>query len=94
MEGHATPEEAALSEMPAGITHEVQTIVDPGGRTAYVLLAVEANPPGFYLDENICFLREGGRWWAGDSGGGGFTDRSLADLRAAPPPRGLWSSPE
>jgi hypothetical protein len=80
-----------MSAMPAGITHVVECVIGERHESAYVLLAVEANPPGFYLDENMCYPFEDGSWWAGDSAGGGFTDRSLEDLRANPPSLGLLS---
>jgi hypothetical protein len=54
-----------------------------------VLLAVEVTGAGFYLDENLCERAEGGSWLPHSEAGGGFTDRSLADLRAHPPPQGL-----
>jgi hypothetical protein len=44
---------AAKHGRPAGITHVVETRHKPGGEVAYVLLAIEVNPPGFYLDENL-----------------------------------------
>jgi hypothetical protein len=86
---YPTPEEAAKHGMPHGITHVVETRLKADGETAYVLLAIEANPPGFYLDENIVYRSEDGTWWPGDSGGG-FSDRTLADLRADPPAQGLF----
>ena len=92
MEWYPAPEEAAKHGMPAGITHVVETRYKPGGEQAYVLLAIEANPPGFYLDENIVYCAEDGSWMPGDSGGGGFTDRTLEGLRADPPPQGLSDS--
>ena len=58
MDGYPTPEEAAKQGMPAGITHVVETRYKPGGELAYVLLAIEANPPGFYLDENLSYRAE------------------------------------
>jgi hypothetical protein len=78
--------------MPVAITHVVETRYKPGGELAYVLLAIEANPPGFYLDENIVYRADDGSWMPGDSGGGGFSDRTLEDLRAEPPPQGLSDS--
>jgi hypothetical protein len=90
VDGYPTPEEAAMHGMPAGITHVVETRLKTSGELAYVLLAIEANPPGFYLDENLVYRDADGEWQPGDSGGGGFTARSLADLRAAPPPQGLF----
>jgi hypothetical protein len=92
MEWCSTPQEAAKHGMPVGITHAVVTRYKPGGELAFVLLAIEANPPGFYLDENIVYRADDGSWMPGDSAGGGFTDRTLADLRADPPPQGLFDS--
>lgn len=92
MAGYATPEEAAKQGMPTGITHVVETRYKPGGELAYVLLAIEANPPGFYLDENLLYRADDGSWMPGDSLGGGFTDRTLDDLRSDPPPQGIWDS--
>lgn len=54
MEGWPTPEEAALETMPRGITPVVCTRYRAGGKVACVLLAIEALPPGYYLDENVC----------------------------------------
>jgi hypothetical protein len=92
MVGFATPEAAALGGMPSGITHVVETRYKPGGEVAYVLLAVEANPPGFYLDENLCAREADGSWQATAGAGGGFTGRTLPELRADPPPQGLFDS--
>jgi hypothetical protein len=89
MDGYATPAEAAMETMPAAITHIVEVDEKPGGRRAYVLLAVEVTGAGFYLDENLCERAEDGSWLPSSEAGGGFTDRSLADLRAHPPPQGL-----
>ena len=50
-----------------------------GGGVAYVLLAIEARPPGFYLDENIVYRDDDGTWIPGDSGGGGFTASPMGD---------------
>jgi hypothetical protein len=79
--------------MPAGITHVVETRYRPGGGVAYVLLAIEANPPGHYLEANLLYQEEDGSWRSGDSAGAGFTDRTLEDLRAEPPRQGLFDSP-
>ena len=92
MPGYRTPEEAALDGMPSTITHLVETRYKAGGDVAYVLLAVEANPPGFYLDENLCERDPDGTWSGTASAGGGFTDRTLDELRADPPPQGLFDS--
>jgi len=54
MHGFPTPEDAALSTLPAGITHVVQIRAEPDSQSAYVLLAVEVRGTGYYLDENIC----------------------------------------
>jgi hypothetical protein len=75
--------------MPATITHVVEVDEKPGSRRAYVLLAIEVAGTGFYLDENLCERAEDGGWVLISGAGGGFTDRSLADLRAHPPPQGL-----
>lgn len=90
VDGYPTPEEAACHGMPAGITHVVETRLKSGGALAYVLLAIEARPPGFYLDENLVYRGDDGSWMPGDSAGGGFTARTLADLRADPPPQGMF----
>ena len=90
MQGWPTPEDAALETMPRAITHVVETRYTSGGDAAYVLLAIEARPPGFYLDENLCEREADGGWWATMSAGGGFTDRTLEDLRANPPPQGIY----
>jgi hypothetical protein len=92
VDGYPTPEEAAKQGMPAGITHVVETRYKPGGELAYVLLAIEANPPGFYLDENLSYRAEDGSWMPDASAGGGFTDRTLDDLRSDPPPQGVSDS--
>jgi hypothetical protein len=89
MQTWPTPEEAALDTMPREITHVVETRRNPGGDEAYVLLAVEARPPGYYLEANLCERGPDGGWRPSASAGGGFTDRTLADLRAAPPPPGI-----
>ena len=78
--------------MPAGTTHAVETRIKPGGATAYVLLAVEVAGTGYYLDENLAWREPDGSWSSGDSAGGGFTDRTLADLRANPPRQALFDS--
>jgi hypothetical protein len=92
IDGLPTPEDAARSSMPAGITHVVETRITPGGETAYVLLAVEVAGTGYYLDENLAWREPDGSWSSGDSAGGGFTDRTLADLRANPPRQALFDS--
>lgn len=92
MVGFGTPEEAALDGMPSSITHVVQTRYKLGGKMAYVLLAVEANPPGFYLDENLCECEADGSWQATAGAGGGFTSRTLDELCADPPRQGLFDS--
>jgi hypothetical protein len=92
VEWYATPAEAAKHGMPLSITHVVETRYKPGGDVAYVLLAIEASPPGFYLDENIVYRTDDGGWMPGDGAGGGFTARTLDDLRADPPPQGLSDS--
>jgi hypothetical protein len=92
MDWYPIPEEAAKHDMPAGITHVIATRYKPGGEMAYVLLAIEANPRGFYLDENVVERAEDGSWMPSSSVGGGFTGRPLADLRADPPPQGLYDS--
>jgi hypothetical protein len=89
MQGYATPVEAAMVSMPAAITHVVEVDVKPGGNQAYVLLAVEVSATGYYLDENMCERAEDGSWVPSSGAGGGVTHRSLADLRAHPPPQGL-----
>ncbi|MGH3429289.1 MAG: hypothetical protein ACRDQZ_17265 [Mycobacteriales bacterium] len=66
--------------------------VQAGRRARYVLLAIERNPTGFYLDENLLYRAEDGSWMAAAGAGGGFTDRTLDDLRSAPPPQGVWDS--
>jgi hypothetical protein len=92
IDGFATPADAALASMPAGITHGVETRVKPGGDMAYVLLAIEVAGTGYYLDENILQREPDGTWTGDSSGGGGFTDRTLDDLRAAPPRQGMFDS--
>ena len=71
--------------MPRGITHVVETRYNAGGNGAYVLLAVEVQPPGFYLDANLCERDPGGGWTPSASAGGGFSDLTLEELRASPP---------
>jgi hypothetical protein len=83
---YATPEEAVSSSMPPGITHVVETLMSVDGQSAYVLLAVEVAGTGFYLDGNVTYREPDGSWAGDDSVGGGFTDRTLAELRADPPP--------
>ncbi len=90
MEDWPTPEDAALETMPRAITHVVETRYKAGGDAAYVLLAIEARPPGFYLDANLCQRGAGGGWNPAGSVGRGFTDRTLEDLRANPPPQGIY----
>jgi hypothetical protein len=90
MSAFPTPEEAALHTMPGGICHVVESTVDSGRESAYVLLATEVTGVGYYLDENVCCRDSGGGWGPVASAGGGFTDRTLDDLRADPPRRGLW----
>jgi hypothetical protein len=92
MDGFATPQEAALDSMPAASTHVVETRYRAGGEAAYVLLAVEVAGTGYYLDENLCVREPDGSWSPSSGAGGGFTDRTLADLRADPPPQGLYDS--
>jgi hypothetical protein len=93
VDGYATPEEAALKTMPTGITHVVGTVASTDEEFVYVLLAVEVSPKGFYLDENLCARCADGSWQTDAGAGGGFSDRTLADLRAAPPPPGLGFPP-
>ena len=87
-----------MDTMPRGITHVVETRYNAGGDEAYVLLAIEARPPGFYLDANLCERDPDGGWLPSVSTGEGFTDRTLEDLRASPPPPGLearrWAAGE
>jgi hypothetical protein len=90
--GYPTPEEAAQHEMPQAITHIVETRYKPTGDLAYVLLAIEVEGGGYYLDENLCYRGDDGSWLPGDNAGAGFTDRSLQELRSDPPPRGLSDS--
>jgi hypothetical protein len=78
--------------MPDEITHVVETRIKPGGETAYVLLAVEVAGTGYYRDENLALREPDGSWTSGDSTGGGFTDRTLAGLRANPPRQALFDS--
>ena len=87
-----------MESMPRAITHVVETRYDAGGDEAYVLLAIEAQPPGFYLDANLCERDSGGGWTPSESAGGGFSDLTLEELRASPPPPGLearrWAAGE
>ena len=87
-----------MDSMPRAITHVVETRYNAGGDEAYVLLAIEAQPPGFYLDANLCERDSGGGWTPSASAGGGFSDLTLEQLRASPPPPGLearrWAAPE
>ena len=87
-----------MESMPRGITHVVETRYNAGGNEAYVLLAIEAQPPGFYLDANLCERDSGGGWTPSASAGGGFSDLTLEQLRASPPPPGLearrWAARE
>jgi len=89
MDSWPTPEDAAMESMPRDITHVVETRYNAGGNEAYVLLAIEAQPPGFYLDANLCERDSGGGWTPSASAGGGFSDLTLEELRASPPPPGL-----
>jgi hypothetical protein len=89
--GFPTPEDAASNSVPAKMAHLVQSRISADGQSAWVLLAVEAAGTGYCLDENICEREPDGSWSASSSGGGGFTDRSLDDLRANPPRQGLYS---
>lgn len=79
-----------LETMPRAITHVVETRYTSGGESAYVLLAIEARPPGFYLDANLRERERDGSWRSTGSVAGGFTDRTLEDLRAKPPPQGIY----
>jgi len=98
MDSWPTPEDAAMESMPRGITQVVETRYNAGGNEAYVLLAIEAQPPGFYLDANLCERDSGGGWTPSASAGGGFSDLTLEELRASPPPPGLearrWAARE
>ena len=87
--GFPTPEDAALDTMPKAITHVIRSQVGFDEESGWVMLAVEAGP-GFYLDENVLERAPDGSWLPSSSGGGGFTDRTLDDLRASPPQRTLW----
>lgn len=78
-----------MREMPEGITHVVQVLVSEGGDQAYVLLAIEVGRGKFYLDENVCDRAEDGSWLSGASGGGGWTDQTLDELREHPPRQGM-----
>jgi hypothetical protein len=77
--------------MPSKITHIVHSRISADGQSAWVLLAVEVAGSGYYLDENICKREPDGSWSGSSSGGGGFTDRSLDDLRADPPRPGPFA---
>jgi hypothetical protein len=92
MDGYPRPEEAAQHEMPQSITHVVETRYKPTGDLAYILLAIEAEGAGYYLDENLCYRADDGSWRPGENAGGGFTDRTLQELRSDPPPQGLSDS--
>lgn len=87
-----------MQSMPQGITHVVQTRYNLGGDEAYVLLAIEAQPPGFYLDANLCERDPAGSWTPSASAGGGFSELTLEELRASPPPPGIearrWAAGE
>ena len=87
-----TPEQAALHTMPEAYCHVVECTLDPDGKSAYVLLATEVTGVGYYLDQNVCCREADGGWRNDASAGGGFTDRTLEDLRADPPERGVWST--
>jgi hypothetical protein len=80
---------AARGSMPVDSTHVVEVRLSTEGETAYVLLAAEVVGAGFYLDETICWRDEDGEWVGGDGAGGGFTDRTLTELRRDPPPPSL-----
>ena len=80
---------AAGGSMPVDTTHVVEVRLSAEGDRAYVLLAAEVVGVGYYLDETICWLDDDGEWEGGDGAGGGFTDRTLEDLRADPPPPSL-----
>jgi len=98
MDGWPTPEDAAMESMPRAITHVVETRYSAGGDEAYVLLAIEAQPPGFYLEANLCERDPAGAWMPTASAGGGFSELTLEELRASPPPPGLkarrWAAGE
>jgi hypothetical protein len=98
MVGWPTPEDAAMESMPRGITHVVETRYNAGGDEAYVLLAIEAQPPGFYLEANLCERDPAGGWTPSASAGGGFSELTLEELRASPPPPGIearrWAAGE
>ena len=87
-----------MQSMPHGITHVVQTRYNAGGDEAYVLLAIEAQPPGFYLEANLCERDPAGSWTPSASAGGGFSELTLEELRASPPPPGIearrWAAGE
>ena len=87
-----------MESMPRAITHVVETRYDAGGDEAYVLLAIEAQPPGFYLEANLCERDSAGGWTPSASAGGGFSELTLEELRASPPPPGLearrWAAGE
>ena len=78
-----------MDTMPRGITHVVETRYNAGCDEAYVLLAVEARPPGYYLESNLCERDPDGGWMPSASAGGGFSDLTLEELRASPPPPGI-----
>jgi len=54
--------------------------------------------PAFYLDANLCERDPDGGWMPSASAGGGFSDLTLEELRASPPPPGIearrWAAPE
>ena len=87
-----------MQSMPQGITHVVQTRYNAGQDEAYVLLAIEAQPPGFYLEANLCERDPAGAWMPTASAGGGFSELTLEELRASPPPPGIearrWAAGE
>jgi len=87
-----------MESMPRAITHVVETRYDAGGDEAYVLLAIEAQPPGFYLEANLCERDSAGGWTPSASAGGGFSELTLEELRASPPPPGIearrWAAGE
>jgi len=70
-------------------THVVEVRLSTEGDSAYVLLAAEVVGVGYYLDETICWRDDDGEWVGGDGAGGGFTDRTLTELRRDPPPPSL-----
>lgn len=78
-----------MDTMPRGITHVVETRYNAGRDEAYVLLAVEARPPGYYLESNLCERDPDGGWMPSASAGGGFSELTLEQLRASPPPPGI-----